>query len=322
MKAAGMPAEYIHPKDAGILVSDEPGNARVLPKAYDLLTYLNDIEGILVIPGFFGVTEDGDICTFSRGGSDITGSIVAAGTKADLYENFTDVNGIYSANPHLVHHPQPIRELTYREMRELAYAGFTVFHDEALIPAFRAKIPIVIKNTNNPTHPGTRIINDREFGTEPVQIVTGIASDSGFSAFNIQKFLMNREVGFGRKVLTILEEMNIPFEHMPSGIDDLTILIRSRFLNEEIEEEIVNRLKAELEPDEIRIERNLSIIMLVGEGMNQSVGVTATGTFALSTKHINLALINQGFSEVSVMFGIQADQEHRAVRALYHAFFE
>ncbi|QFG41720.1 amino acid kinase family protein [Streptococcus mutans] len=153
----GLSARYIHPKKAGIIVTSEPGNARIIPSSYDKLEELRDSDEVLVIPGFFGVTIDNQICTFSRGGSDITGSIVAAGVKADLYENFTDVDGIFAAHPGVVHKPHSISELTYREMRELAYAGFSVLHDEALIPAYRGKIPLVIKNTNNPEHPGTKL---------------------------------------------------------------------------------------------------------------------------------------------------------------------
>jgi aspartate kinase len=312
-------ARYVNPKDAGIFVSDEPRSARILSESYQILAQLNNINGIVVIPGFFGYTKKGDICTFSRGGSDVTGAIVAAGVGASLYENFTDVDGIFSAHPEIVHKPQRVKELTYREMRELAYAGFAVFHDEALMPVFKAKIPIVIKNTNNPTHSGTTICNARKLTD---QSVVGIASNSGFVSINITKFFMNREVGFVRKILSILEKFGIGFERMPSGIDDLSIIVRKRFLTPEIEKMILQEIVKAVSPDEIYIERDLSIIMIVGEGMKHSVGVTAAGSFALSSKKINLEMINQGSSEVSVMFGIQKKQEKRAVRALYHAYFE
>ena len=223
----GLEAKYIHPKEAGITVTAEPSNARILPSSYDKIEELKDASEVIVIPGFFGVTQDGDICTFSRGGSDITGSIIAAGVKADLYENFTDVNGIFAAHPGIIKHPHSIPELTYKEMRELAYAGFSVLHDEALVPAYRGKIPLVIKNTNNPDHPGTRIV--LEHSNDHVTVV-GIAGDSGFVSINTNKYLMNREVGFGRKVLQILEDLNISWEHMPTGIDDLSIILRSREL--------------------------------------------------------------------------------------------
>ena len=289
----GIEARYVHPRQAGIFVSSEPGNARILPGAYDKLEELRESDEVLVIPGFFGVTPDNQICTFSRGGSDITGSIVAAGVKADLYENFTDVDGIFAAHPGVVHEPHSIPELTYKEMRELAYAGFSVLHDEALLPAYRGKIPLVIKNTNNPSHPG----------------------------INMSKYLMNREVGFGRKVLQILEDLNIRWEHMPSGIDDLSIIIRERELTPIKEQEILSYLTRELGVDEVEIEHGLSILMIVGENMKDHIGVTATAAKALSEKHINLEMISQGSSEVSVMFVIETEQEKAAVRALYDAFF-
>ena len=314
----GLPARYIHPKKAGLLVSAEPGNARILPSSYDRIEELRNSDEVLVIPGFFGVTEDNQICTFSRGGSDITGSIIAAGVKADLYENFTDVDGIFAAHPGIIHQPHSISELTYREMRELAYAGFSVLHDEALLPAYRGRIPLVIKNTNNPSHPGTRIVLKHSGETLPV---VGIAADDDFVSINISKYLMNREVGFGRKLLQILEEMNIRWEHMPTGIDDLSLVLRARELTPIKEEEILRQLNHTLEVDKAEIEHDLSIIMIVGENMKSRVGVAATATNALSQRNINLAMISQGASEVSVMFVVKTEQRNKALRALYDAFF-
>lgn len=201
-RSNGLMARYMHPKTAGLFVTGEPQNARILPSSYDKLEKLIEYEGVLVIPGFFGITAEGDICTFSRGGSDITGSLIAAAVGAELYENFTDVDGIFAAHPGVVDKPHSIKELTYKEMRELAYAGFTVLHDEALIPAYRGKIPLVIKNTNNPDHPGTKIVLERKENQSPV---VGISGDGKFVSINIAKYLMNREVGFGRKVLQILK---------------------------------------------------------------------------------------------------------------------
>lgn len=314
----GLPAHYVHPKKAGIIVSSEPGNARILPSSYDKIEELRNAEEVLIIPGFFGVTVDNQICTFSRGGSDITGSIVAAGVKADLYENFTDVDGIFAAHPGIIKHPHSIKELTYREMRELAYAGFSVLHDEALLPAYRGRIPLVIKNTNNPSHPGTRIVLDHTDQTLPV---VGIAADDGFVSINISKYLMNREVGFGRKVLQILEDLNIRFEHMPTGIDDLSIVLRNRELTPIKEAEILRQLKTKMEVDKAEIEHGLSIIMIVGENMKSHVGVTATATSALSDQNVNLAMISQGASEVSVMFVVKTEEKEKALQALYAAFF-
>ncbi|WP_295505198.1 aspartate kinase [uncultured Streptococcus sp.] len=315
----GIPASYVHPREAGLVVSSEPGNARILPSSYDKIEELNNSDEVLVIPGFFGVTQDGQICTFSRGGSDITGSIIAAGVKADIYENFTDVDGIFAAHPGIVHKPHSIPELTYREMRELAYAGFTVLHDEALLPAYRGKIPLVIKNTNNPKHPGTQIVHKHSKDHLPV---VGIAGDAGFVSINMSKYLMNREIGFGRRVLQILEDLNIGWEHMPTGIDDLSIILRERELTPIKEEEILRQLVQKAEVDHAEIEHDLSIIMIVGEKMKSHIGVTATATKALSENNINIQMMSQGSSEVSIMFVVEKNQEKAAIRALYRAFFE
>ena len=315
----GIPASYVHPREAGLVVSSEPGNARILPSSYDKIEELNNSDEVLVIPGFFGVTQDGQICTFSRGGSDITGSIIAAGVKADIYENFTDVDGIFAAHPGIVHKPHSIPELTYREMRELAYAGFTVLHDEALLPAYRGKIPLVIKNTNNPEHPGTKIVHKHSKDHLPV---VGIAGDAGFVSINMSKYLMNREIGFGRRVLQILEDLNIGWEHMPTGIDDLSIILRERELTPIKEEEILRQLVQKAEVDHAEIEHDLSIIMIVGEKMKSHIGVTATATKALSENNINIQMMSQGSSEVSIMFVVEKNQEKAAIRALYRAFFE
>ncbi|EOL48747.1 aspartate kinase [Enterococcus phoeniculicola] len=319
LRTQGVAARYINPKELGMIVSDEPGNARILQKSYEQIYAWRNESEILVIPGFFGYTEAGQICTFSRGGSDITGSIVAAGMKVDLYENFTDVDGIYVSHPGFVHEPETIKELTYREMRELAYAGFSVFHDEALMPSYRAKIPVVIKNTNNPQHPGTLITTKRDISQQPV---VGIASDQGFASIYISKYLMNREIGFVRRILQVFEDLSLSYEHMPSGIDDVSIILRERQLTKESEEELMRRLAFELDPDELRITHGLSMIMVVGEGMRQRVGITAESTSALARKHVNLEMINQGSSEVSIMFGIQEVQEEKAIRALYYTFFD
>ena len=317
-KENGLDAVYLHPSEAGLIVSSEPQNARLLPSSFDHIQKLTQGKHIYIIPGFFGVTLNNDICTFSRGGSDITGSLIAAGTKADLYENFTDVDGIFAAHPGVVHKPHSISELTYKEMRELAYAGFSVLHDEALIPAYRAKIPLVIKNTNNPSHPGTKVTLTH---TSPGLPVVGIAGDDHFVSINISKYLMNREIGFGRKVLQLLEELNMRWEHIPTGIDDMSIVLRDRELTPEKEAKIIRYLEDELHVDDLEIEKDLSIIMLVGENMKNHIGITASATKALSEKQINLEMISQGSSEVSIMFVIKSEQEKEAIQALYTEFF-
>ena len=306
------------PKQAGLIVKDEDGHTVVLPESYERLHALRDKKGIVVFPGFFGYTEEGDVLTFSRSGSDITGAILAAGVKADMYENFTDVDAVYSVNPNLVANPKEIREITYREMRELSYAGFTVLHDEALIPAFRAGIPVNIRNTNNPTAPGTLIVNKRDNTNGPV---IGIASDKGFCSIYINKYMMNREIGFGRKMLSILEDYGVAYEHIPSGIDDVTLILRQDQMSVENEAKIVQRFKDELHADEVVVEHNLALIMVVGEGMRHNVGTTARAAKALANAKVNIDMINQGSSEVSMMFGVKGEFEDKAVEALYHEFF-
>ncbi|KPG68585.1 aspartate kinase [Enterococcus sp. RIT-PI-f] len=319
LQSNGLPARYMNPQELGMIVTDEPQNARILNTSYENIHAWHDSQDILVIPGFFGYTEAGDICTFSRGGSDISGAIVSAGLQVDLYENFTDVDGIFSAHPGYVHRPESIKEVTYREMRELSYAGFTVLHDEALMPSYHAKIPVVIKNTNNPSHPGTRITNHRDNLEQPV---IGVASDEGFCMIYIRKYLMNREVGFTLRVLEIFRDLDLNYEHMPSGIDDISIIMRSNQLTAELEETLLRKIAYEIDPDELRITHDLSMVVVVGEGMRQRVGITADSTAALARKNINLEMINQGSSEVSIMFGIHKEQEKAAVRTLYYTFFD
>ncbi|MEK5210183.1 aspartate kinase [Bacillus sp. FSL R5-0603] len=314
----GVKAEYVNPKDAGLFVTNEPGNAQVLPESYQNLYRLRERDGLIIFPGFFGFSKDGDVITFSRSGSDITGSILANGLQADLYENFTDVDAVYSVNPSFVENPKEISELTYREMRELSYAGFSVFHDEALIPAFRAGIPVQIKNTNNPSAEGTRVVSKRDNKNGPV---VGIASDTGFCSIYISKYLMNREIGFGRRALHILEEHGLTYEHVPSGIDDMTIILRQGQMDAATERSVIKRIEEDLHADEVIVEHHLALIMVVGEAMRHNVGTTARAAKALSEAQVNIEMINQGSSEVSMMFGVKEAEERKAVQALYQEFF-
>lgn len=314
----GLPARYMSPNDAGIYVTSAPGNARLLPESYNFLKQLNNMDGLIVIPGFFGFNEREEIITFSRGGSDISGAIVAHGVNADVYENFTDVDAIYAANPAHVPQPQKIEHLTYREMRELSYSGFSVFHDEALLPAFSAGIPVHVKNTNNPEAPGTVITRTRP---KSPRILSGIASSGGFLSIYVSKYLMNREVGFIRKTAQIFEDLGLNIHHIPSGIDELTILVRRSDLTPGKQAALLYRLQTELQAEDVHIESHVCLVMLVGEGMVSSVGTTAHATAALARANINLEMINQGSSEISMMFGIPDADEAKAVRVLYDAFF-
>jgi aspartate kinase len=315
---AGFLAKYVNPGDAGMLLSDNFGNAQVLDESYPKLAALKDVREIIVFPGFFGVTHGGDVATFPRGGSDITGAILAAAVNADVYENFTDVDSVCSMDPRIIENPPSIDCMTYREMRELSYAGFGVFHDEAIIPAVRAKVPICIKNTNNPSAPGTMVVPNR---APDERTVVGISSAPGFCSIYIDKYMMNREIGFGRRLLQILEDEKIPFEHTPSGIDNMSVILASANLSAVKEEKVVTRIKTELKPDAITVEHGLSLIMVVGEGMHYTPGMAAKATQAMATDGVNLEMINQGASEISMMFAVKDTDREKALRSLGKAFF-
>lgn len=316
----GVPANYIDPRDAGLLLTDEFGNAQLLAESYDnLRKSLGQLTEIAIFPGFFGYTRAGDVATFPRGGSDITGAILAAALNAEVYENFTDVDSVYPVDPRLVPQVQHgISEMTYREMRELSYAGFGVFHDEAVLPAIRAEIPINIRNTNRPKEPGTRVVARR-----PVHHgqILGVASDSGFCTVYVSKFLMNREIGFGRRLLQIFEQEGISFEHTPSGIDNMSVILREANFKDPVRERVLTRIRTELGVDEITFEPGQALVMVVGEGMRYTVGLAARITNALANAGVNIEMINQGSSEISVMFGVRATERQSAVRALYEEFF-
>jgi aspartate kinase len=318
LQSIGKQAAYFNPLTAGLLLTEEFGNAQVLEESYANLARMQEYQGIIVFPGFFGYTRSGEVATFSRGGSDITGSILAAALDARVYENWTDVDSVYAVNPNLIHNPHPISEITYDEMRELAYAGFSVLHEEALTPAYRKGIPVNIRNTNNPSARGTLIVKNR---VNFDGVVTGIAGAKGFCTLNMSKYLMNREVGFGLKVLQILADEMIPFEHMPSGIDSLSIVMRQDVFTHEKEKRIVRRLVDELGIEKISTDRNLAIVMIVGEAMAHTVGVTARAANSLSKAGVNLEIINQGASEISVMFGVREEYCNYAVKELYKEFF-
>jgi len=314
----GVRARYVNPVDAGLLLSSEFGNAQVLDEAYARLAALRDVSELVIFPGFFGVTREGAIATLPRGGSDTTGAILAAAVRADEYENFTDVDSVFAVDPRLYPGAPPIPAMTYREMRELSYAGFSVFHDEAIVPVVRAGIPVRIRNTNRPDAPGTRISATRPYTAGEV---IGLASSEGFSTIFVEKYMMNREIGFGRRLTQILEDANISYEHQPSGIDSISTIVRSEALPPAREAQVVERIRAELRPDDVEVEHGLALIMMVGEGMRYAVGMAARATRALATAGVNIEMINQGSSEISVMFGVKDIDRRRAVHALAEEFF-
>ena len=318
--ARGKKARYASPKDTGMVLKGEFGDAQLDPSSYATLSRaFSNFEGIVIYPGFFGYTKEGKVATFPRGGSDITGSILAAAVCADVYENFTDVDSVYPVDPRIVPEvTEGIPTMTYREMRELAYAGFGVFNDDAVIPAVRARIPINIRNTNHPSEPGTMIQQSRRVvpGT-----VVGIASADNFCNIVVDKYLMNREVGFGRRLLTVLEEEGIAYEHMPSGVDSQCIVVKEQYLPKEKEHRVIQAIKRELAPDSVLVERDITLLMIVGEGMCYTAGMFAKACLALASAGINISMVNQGSSEVSFMIAIRRQDRDNAVRALYKAFF-
>ena len=321
-EARGKKARYASPKDTGLVLTGEFGDATLDPDSYQRLgRAFSNFEGIVVYPGFFGYTKEGKVATFPRGGSDITGSILAAAVCADVYENFTDVDSVYPCDPRIVSevkNGEGIPTMTYREMRELAYAGFGVFNDDAVIPAVKARIPINIRNTNHPSEPGTMIVQSRRVvpGT-----VVGIASADGFCNIVVEKYLMNRQIGFGRRLLQVLEEEGISYEHMPSGVDSQCVVVKEQYLPKEKEHRVVAALKKELNPDFVTVERDITMLMIVGEGMCYTAGMFAKACLALASAGISLSMVNQGSSEVSFMLAIRSQDRDAAVRALYKAFF-
>jgi aspartate kinase len=321
LKQSGKKAVYVSPKEAGLVVTPVFGDAQPVAEVEMSLASLKKTcaEMIVVFPGFFGVTEEGDVATFSRGGSDLTGSIMAEALDAVEYENFTDVDGIFSANPNTVEKPALIPALTYKEMRELSYIGFNVLHEEAVKPVMRKKIPIRLRNTFNLDSTGTLIVSER---LPSQRDVTGIASGGGYCTFTLQKFLMNREKGFGRRLLSIFEELNLSYEHCPSGVDNISTILDQNQLKPEDVNKIIRTIEDKLKPDDIKVEFGLALVAVVGEGLVHKIGVLAQAASALSSNGVNIKMCNQGSSEISIIFGIDASDEKKAVDALYREFFK
>ena len=272
-----------------------------------------------VIPGFYGVMPNGTIKTFSRGGSDITGSIVARALDADLYENWTDVSGFLMADPRMIENPCPIKTITYRELRELSYMGATVLHEDAIFPVKNAKIPINIRNTNRPQDPGTMIVAENKNDFDAEKIITGIAGRKGFSVITIEKDMMNSEVGYGRKVLEVLEDNEISFEHLPSGIDNMSVVIESAVLDGR-RDKVLTSINRAVHADSITIEDGLALIAIVGLGMVKYKGAAARVFNAISAAGINIRMIDQGSSELSIIVGVEEHDFEKAVSAIYNEF--
>ena len=271
-----------------------------------------------VIPGFYGCSANGTVKTFSRGGSDITGSIVARAAGASLYENWTDVSGFLMTDPRIVKDPCTIETITYRELRELSYMGATVLHEDAVFPVRSAGIPINIRNTNRPEDKGTMIVSSTtHYDTE--RVITGIAGKKDFSVINIEKDMMNAEIGFGRKVLEILEENGISFEHLPSGIDTMSVVTSTAAL-EGKRERILQAICRTVSPDSVTIEDGLALVAVVGRGMVKAKGTAARVFDALASKGINIRMIDQGSSELNIIVGVADNEYIPAIQAIYEEF--
>ncbi|BBH27073.1 aspartokinase [Intestinibaculum porci] len=308
--------DFIDAKD--VICIDESGNYDA-KKTDPLLTAELEKHEYAVIPGFYGIRNDdsGEIQAFSRGGSDVTGSIVAKCANANLYENWTDVSGFLIADPRIVKKPLPIETITYAELRELSYMGASVLHENSIFPVRSAGIPINIKNTNRPQDPGTLIVESTVH--RPAHIITGIAGKKGFATVSIEKDMMNSEIGFGRKVLQVFEEYGLSFEHMPSGIDTMTIIVNTKeFIKHE--QDIISGIHRAVHPDKIDLESDLALIAVVGRGMKANRGTAAKLFTALAKEKINVKMIDQGSSELNIIVGVRNVYFEDALRAIYNAF--
>ena len=301
---------------AEVIFFDSSGNLESEQTNEALAARLSGTEHA-VIPGFYGSMQDGRIKTFSRGGSDITGSLVARAIQADMYENWTDVSGFLVADPRIIDNPEVIETITYRELRELSYMGASVLHEDAIFPVRKEGIPINIRNTNHPEDNGTLIVEST--CRRPKYTITGIAGKKGFCSINIEKAMMNAEVGFGRKVLGVFEKYGISFEHMPSGIDTMTIFVhQSEF--EEYEQSVIAGIHRAVQPDTVELESDLALIAVVGRGMRATRGTAGRIFSALAHAHINVKMIDQGSSELNIIIGVANDDFEPAIQAIYDIF--
>lgn len=301
---------------AEVIFFDEEGKFDADKTDEILSERLNKAERA-VIPGFYGSLPDGTIKTFSRGGSDVTGSIVAKAAKVDLYENWTDVSGFLIADPRIISNPKSIEAITYKELRELSYMGATVLHEDAIFPVRKEGIPINIRNTNAPEDKGTLIVEAT--CRHPKYTITGIAGKQGFASITIEKAMMNSEVGFGRKVLQVFEDNHISFEHMPSGIDTMTVFVhQSEF--EETEQKVLAGIHHAVQPDSIELESDLALIAVVGRGMRATRGTAGRIFSALAHANVNVKMIDQGSSELNIVIGVRNHDFENAIKATYDIF--
>lgn len=301
---------------ADVILFDSHGNFDAEKTNEVCRERLKNVE-YAVIPGFYGSMPDGSIKTFSRGGSDITGSIVSRAVHANVYENWTDVSGCLVADPHIVDNPETIETVTYRELRELSYMGASVLHEDAIFPVRTEGIPINIRNTNRPQDEGTLIVESTV--KSPAHVITGVAGRKGFCSVNVDKAMMNTEIGFGRKVLQVFEENGISFEHTPSGIDTFSVIVhQSEFADKE--QDVLAGLHRAVNPDHIYLESDLALIAIVGRGMINSTGTAARLMSALAHAGVNIKMIDQGSSELNIIVGVRNDDFETSIAAIYDEF--
>ena len=276
-----------------------------------------------VLPGFYGSLPDGSVKTFSRGGSDITGALVARAMEADVYENWTDVSGFLMADPRIVKNPQQIRKISYKELRELSYMGASVLHEDAIYPARMANVPINIRNTNAPEDPGTMITGEAEAYSDEGEnrIITGIAGSKDFTVVALYKNMMSSERGFVRRILGILDDYDINFEHLPSGIDTVSVVMSNQAVNGRIDE-VLEEFRTRLRPDSVDVFENMALVATVGHGMSFRPGVSAKLFTALAEAGVNIRMIDQGSSEMNIIVGVENKDFETAIRAIYQAFVE
>lgn len=318
LSKSGVENRYISPFDIGIKLSNQAGSVVIEDITYtNIANSIKQSDTLLIIPGFYGYDQNNKILTFARGGSDLTGAVIAAGVQADIYENFTDVDFVYAASPKIVKNPLPVYELTYKEIRELSYAGFSVLHEETILPLYKRNIPINIKNTNNPDSPGTKIVPRY---SKETNFVTGLAGEGGFTSIYLHKYLMNREIGFVRKLLAIFEDEGVPFEHAPSGIDYITIIVDSNLFYAKDHKKICDRISEELEVDFINVIDDLALLMIVGENIIEKK-ILGRSILTLEKAGINILNTSLAHRGDSLVLGVAQKDLKKGIAVLYDELF-
>lgn len=320
LRANGLDAIDLDTWEIGLVTDSNYGNAQPLKESFqNIKERLMNLKGYIVIPGYYGYTKDGEIATFSRGGTDLTGAILAASLGADKYTIFKDdVEGVCTANPKLVHKAKTLDEITYREMREMAYLGAEVVHPDVMKLCRDNKIPIIVRGTNNLNNSGTRIVSERDLTKNPI---VGITKKDGFAFFTIEQMGMNETIGYLETVLKIFKDENLSVEHITTSIDSISLCIHQSQIKDN-RLRLYEKLKNTLNPDELMVSYNQALICIVGEGMNQRIGTFAEISSALAMNDINIKTVYQTPSEKNVIIGVESNDSDKAVRVLHNEFFE